>query len=401
MLLDKKSWQQALDAAAQLWRNDDTEGALKTLDDALASDPSQPFLRIQKYYMERAVEYRKGIPRLGMHPRQPGDPMVSVIMATYNRNIWIRESIESVIDQKFTDWELIISNDGGGDETEKIASSYNESRIRYFWNGHYNKSRALNNGLRNARGKYIGVLDDDDIYYPEHLFNLVSVFNSNPDALVVYAGSIVAYQRRSDKGGYEIYKKKPAKTYDFDLETLARRPLFSTTSALIKREFFENRGGFNELLNSVEDWELWLRLSELGKFIRVGGESCEFRWREDGSNMTTDRNYQRAHYHNAIGVMQKCGVLDSESLRNWGGTSAIKALSNFIDSGSDIIDVIAIRKILDARKPYHYFENLANELAREGNADGELSALRAAIQAAPLEAKLWFKLLRRKWAWSV
>jgi len=386
--------QNTLDQAAAMWRADDTEAALKMLEVALVADPGNPLLRIQKYYMEKAVEYRKGHRLIQFRVRESDYPEVTVIMATYDRNTWIRESIESVLSQQFTDWELVLVNDGGSPEAGDIAANYYNRRIVYVWAEHGGLSSALNVGLRHSRGKYIALLDDDDIYYPDHLGNLVEAIESNPSAPLVYSEAIMATQKLEGDGSYRIYKKEQAKTFDFDRRILGKHTLFATCNALVRRECFERQGGFNESLLCGMDWEMWLRISRDGDFVKAPKSSCEFRRREDASNMTTNRAFRRAHFHSAIATMHGTAIFDGKSFPGRRGAIMVRELSRLLEGNPDFIDELDTRKLLETRKPYQYFEALSKRLAQEGEKEMAGAALKAAIRAAPYELKLWIRRFR-------
>ena len=104
---------------------------------------------------------------------------VSVIMPAYNREVYIRESIESVLAQSFTEFELIIVDDGSTDSTAAIVNSYTDSRIRLFRQEHRGASVARNLGIEEARGQFIAFLDSDDLYYPDCLETLFRLIQSN------------------------------------------------------------------------------------------------------------------------------------------------------------------------------------------------------------------------------
>src|SRR4051812_25511698 len=92
------------------------------------------------------------------------NPVVSVVMAAYNEEKYIRDAIESILSQTYTSFEFIIINDGSTDQTEKIILSYSDPRIRYLKNSENLKLIAsLNKGLKVAKGKYIARMDADDI----------------------------------------------------------------------------------------------------------------------------------------------------------------------------------------------------------------------------------------------
>ncbi|MGM5630962.1 glycosyltransferase family 2 protein [Apibacter raozihei] len=127
-------------------------------------------------------------------------PLVSVIMAAYNAEKFISESIESVMNQSYTDWELIIINDGSSDSTKKIAESFCliDSRIQLI-NNEQNmfviKSRNL--GIEKAKGKYIAILDSDDVALPERLEKQVNYMETHQDVFLL-GGTVVFINEKND-----------------------------------------------------------------------------------------------------------------------------------------------------------------------------------------------------------
>jgi len=96
-------------------------------------------------------------------------PFFSIIIPTYNRSKIIDNTIQSVINQQFTDWELIIIDDGGNDNTENVIKDFNDSRIKYFWKENGERGAARNYGTKQATGEYMFYLDSDDLIYSNHL----------------------------------------------------------------------------------------------------------------------------------------------------------------------------------------------------------------------------------------
>ena len=104
---------------------------------------------------------------------------VSVIMPAYNSEVYIRESIDSVLAQTFADFELIVVDDGSTDTTAAIAESYSDSRIRLIRQPNRGVSVARNTGLEASQGQFITFLDSDDLYYPDFLKTLYHLIQSN------------------------------------------------------------------------------------------------------------------------------------------------------------------------------------------------------------------------------
>ena len=391
--IKKQEWQEVLSDAVAKWRDGHTQTAIKILDDALDKNPKQPFYRLQKYYMEKALEYLKGAITIDMPPHNPGDPTVSVIMATYNRNTWIRESIDSLLAQTCTDWELIIVNDGGASEAEEIVSSYNDPRIKYVWAEHRGLSSALNVGLGHVRGKYIAFLDDDDVYYPEHLSNLVAALESHPDAPLAYTKHVLANQELV-AGEYIVKNKEVGKIAGYDAAMLMKRNFLMVNTVLVRREGFIKHGGFNTAILHGMDWDMWIRLSYEGEFQLVPEATCEVRWREDGSSMTSSFAYRPNHFRNAIYTLHKEMMLDGELLLGWRDEKSVEALELMIDSDPKMIDSLGIHELLHIGNPLEFFELLAEEFAEQGNKEAEQAALKAALHLTPPEKKKsWFDKL--------
>lgn len=110
---------------------------------------------------------------------------VSVVIPTYNRAAYIRQAIDSVLQQTMTDFEIIVVDDGSTDDTREVVAGYGE-RIRYLRTANGGPARARNAGMAEARGQYIAWLDSDDTYHPAKLALQCAVLDSRPDTGLVY-----------------------------------------------------------------------------------------------------------------------------------------------------------------------------------------------------------------------
>ena len=102
------------------------------------------------------------------------DILFSIILPSFNRAHFIQIAINSVIEQTYSSWELIIIDDGSTDNTKKVVSSFEDKRIRYYFKENEEKSVARNLGIEKANGRYISFLDDDDYYHPQFLERFLS-----------------------------------------------------------------------------------------------------------------------------------------------------------------------------------------------------------------------------------
>ncbi|MBO7502640.1 MAG: glycosyltransferase family 2 protein [Paludibacteraceae bacterium] len=139
--------------------------------------------------------------------------LVSVIMPTYNCGRFIRESINSVLTQTYTDWELLIVDDCSTDDTESIVRSYNDSRIRYTRNEE-NLGAALtrNKALKNAKGRYIAFLDSDDVWAPEKFKRQIAFMQANNYAFTYH--DYIEIDEASQSIGRYVSGKKRLRPFD-------------------------------------------------------------------------------------------------------------------------------------------------------------------------------------------
>lgn len=131
-------------------------------------------------------------------------PLFSVVIPTYNRAALLRVAIQSVLDQEYVDFELIIMDDGSTDNTKEIVDSFSDRRIRYVYQQNGELSAARNTGVKNALGEYLCFLDDDDVYLPNHLFVLQKNITQNESKKVVFRTSLVIRKKgENDEKGVE------------------------------------------------------------------------------------------------------------------------------------------------------------------------------------------------------
>ena len=194
-------------------------------------------------------------------------PRVSVIIPTYQRPMFLREAIGSVLNQTFQDFELIIVDDASNDNTRELVRSFTDKRIYYLCHEN-NKggSAARNTGIRNAEGEYIAFLDDDDEWLPEKLGLQVDLLDNRPPEVgCVYTG----YQRVDRVSGEVLPPVTPTKDGDLSRALLARNWVGLTSSVLLRKQCFERVGLFDANLPSQQDYDMWIRISKEYQFIHI------------------------------------------------------------------------------------------------------------------------------------
>lgn len=185
--------------------------------------------------------------------------LVSVIIPAYNCARYLPEAIASVQNQTYTDWEIIVVDDGSTDQTREAIAPY-ERDIRYIYQDNQGVSAARNHGITLAQGDWVAFLDADDYFFPDKLAAQVSVFREQPELGIVHSG----WQRVNAKGEFLMdvnpWKQVPV----LDLESWLRWKPVLPSAMMFRREWLVRAGGFDSRFPPAEDTELVLRLARLG-----------------------------------------------------------------------------------------------------------------------------------------
>ena len=189
---------------------------------------------------------------------------ISVILTTYNRVNKLKRAVKSVLNQTFTDWELIIVDDHSNDKTQKYCEKMvnKDSRIRYIRrkSNFGQHTRPKNEGTKAAKTDLIAYLDDDNKYLRDHLQVLYKYIGKND---IIYGDRWLI-----DDSGKR--KKMMGVARDFDAMELSRMNYIDTSDVLIRKECIEKIGGWDEDLMKFADWNLWVRLAKYGfNFKRI------------------------------------------------------------------------------------------------------------------------------------
>jgi glycosyltransferase involved in cell wall biosynthesis len=215
------------------------------------------------------------------------NPLVSVIIPTFSRPAMLREAIESVLQQTFKDFEIIVINDGGSDISELISGFSSPRIVHVHHETSRERSAARNSGLALARGKYISYLDDDDIFYPRHLEGLLEVIQATAKK-VAYSDANCAQQILED-GQYKITARQRHPSGNYQRDRLLGCNFIPILCLIHEKACLEAAGPFDPALSTHEDWDLWIRLSRHFDFVHLKEVTCEFRQRSDGSSTTGSR----------------------------------------------------------------------------------------------------------------
>lgn len=193
-------------------------------------------------------------------------PKVSVIIPTHNRAELLKKAVKSVLDQTYTDFEILVSDDGSTDDTPQVVEGFSDKRIRSIrYSNSIGVAVVRNNALINSSGEYIAFLDDDDEWLPSKLEKQASLLEGTPHEMgAVYTGvkSIDA-----KLGGLVIIKTP--KYRGNILQHLLLNNFITTSSILVKKHCFDEVGLFDTEYMSASDNDMWIRIAQKFEFDYV------------------------------------------------------------------------------------------------------------------------------------
>lgn len=197
-------------------------------------------------------------------------PRVSVIVPTYNSGAFVGQAVASVCHQTYSDFELIVIDDGSTDDTQRALEPYRD-RVRYFYQPNMGESSARNRGIQEACGDYIAFLDADDLWLPGKLAQQVVLMDQNPEAVLIYSPCFwinAAGERIFHHGSNIVGEGIPGLADVFP--QLALGDLMASPSCvMVRRAYLAQGRGFDPTIRHGEDWDLWLRLSLQGPVLFV------------------------------------------------------------------------------------------------------------------------------------
>ena len=207
---------------------------------------------------------------------------ISVIIPVFNGEKTIRETIDSVLGQTFSDFELIIINDGSKDTTLEVVQKISDPRLKIFSYQNLGLAVSRNRGIANATGEYVSFIDADDLWTSDKLEAQYQALQETPNAAVAYSWTNCINQESSFlRRGY--YLSFSGEVYHYLLLT---NFLENGSNPLIRHQALKAVGGFDESLKSSEDWEMYLRLAAHYKFVAV--ESPQILYRISAGSMSTN-----------------------------------------------------------------------------------------------------------------
>ena len=290
---------------------------------------------------------------------------VSVVIATYNRANFLSATIDSVLGQKFQNFELIVVDDGSTDNTRQVLEPYS-SRIRYFYQENMGPSAARNMGARQANAPWVAIQDSDDLCASNHLETLYGYVKNHPQIGMVFAnGKYLGGPEHNRETIIPVKKSRRLARMGVQLADLFENSIVRLQAALISKEAYDSLGGHDESLWICMDLDLAFRL--FMNFPVTYLEDAVFYYRKHDGNI--GRNDDLRLTEN-IRVIQKL-----------------------------IRDYPAAKKVLGGRRvhkrlAYRYYR-LAKGRRKRNDPKGASDAIRKAVSIYPLSLK--YRIYQHHW----
>ena len=230
-----------------------------------------------------------------MHMKQ-----ISVIIPTYNRELSIVKSVESVLNQTYPVQEVIVVDDGSKDNTEEVVRQIKDGRVKYYKTPeNHGAGAARNYGVKQARCEWIAFHDSDDEWLPGKLEKQVAYIEGYPEVGLVYTAFTICVD--SQEYIFPQQFSTGSKEYEGDLlRKLLIRNTVSTQTILMRKQIFEEMNGFDEDMNALEDWEFAIRVA-IKYSIGFVSEPC-VRVSTNGNRMSSSLS---KHYINNCYIIRK------------------------------------------------------------------------------------------------
>lgn len=292
-------------------------------------------------------------------------PAVSLVIATYNRANFLRETIDSVLGQTFQDFELIVVDDGSTDDTANLVASYG-SRVRYLHQSNRGPSAARNLGVQHALASWIAIQDSDDLSAPNHLEVLSGYVSNHPDFAMVFAnGSYISGVEHNRETIIPQKKSLRLAADGVQLADLFDKSIVRLQAALISKRCYDEVGGHDESLRISMDLDLTFRL--FAKYPIAYLDAVVFSYRKHSGNISGD-----------------------QELRLWENIRVIEKLIREFPRAEHLLG----KRRVHARLAYRYYR-LAKARLKQGKGAEARTALNSAVSLSPFNPK--YRLYQLQW----
>ncbi len=271
------------------------------------------------------------------------NPEISVIMSVnYNLKNYMQLSIESILNQSFKNFEFIIVNDGNSKIISEIIGNYlkKDKRIVYKYTNGIGLTASLNYAISFAKTNYIARQDYDDISHSNRLKIQYNFLKNNNDYIFCASNvNYINYLGKTKKNKFiqnifNVSHKKIKKILEY-------KNLFAHSSCMFQKNIFEECGKYDEYFFYTQDYDLWTRMIQYGKFIKLKNKLLSLRLHSN--SISSKKNHKQRYYSFFIGLKYLCPEI-SHYTKNINDHNFINTLEKEFNNNSKIINVIKARK---------------------------------------------------------
>jgi glycosyltransferase involved in cell wall biosynthesis len=228
---------------------------------------------------------------LTRNKRGDSHPTVSVLMTVYNAGEFLKPAIDSLRTQTFTNFELIIIENGSTDGSREIVRSYDDPRLKIFeFDKNIGRTPALIAAFEKARGELVAILDADDIAFPQKLEYQVKYLAAQPDVVLLGTQCEFMNQNGDIVGVFET-PCEPKEVY----QTLAYTNVIAHSSAIYRRDVAIKAGGYPEKYVYAQDFGLWVQLAKFGKIAVLPETLTQIRQHDESATSSPENLLSRSH----------------------------------------------------------------------------------------------------------
>jgi glycosyltransferase involved in cell wall biosynthesis len=244
------------------------------------------------------------------------NPLVSVIIPSYNSAKYVVDAVDSALEQVYRPIEVIVVNDGSTDDTDRILEPYvKTNQIRYFYQPNGGLASARNAGLKMAEGKYVALLDSDDLFLPKKIERQIEHLEDHPECGVCYCDLWHFFDGKPEENlklNYEYYSGPDV------FKNLLHKNFINPLSVVMRRSILEEAGYFNEKFRRSEDWEYWIRLAYRGvRFCFLPEILARYRMRKESLSYSWSDEIERKRTELEI-FRGLNGIMSAEERRRYG-----------------------------------------------------------------------------------
>lgn len=226
-------------------------------------------------------------------------PKFSVTISVYNKEKHIAKTLESVLAQTFTDFEIIIVNDGSTDDSEKVIKQFNDPRIHYFYQENQGAAAGRNAAISKATAPYIALLDADDLWEPDYLETMDALIQSHPNESVFACAVAVETKGKTIKSTYSIPNLQSGKVYNVDYFNASYlNTVLTSSSTVINKRVLEEVGTYDASIKSGQDTDLWIRIGLNYKIIFIYKFLVTYRYIQQSLSNKTKKIYSKPKFDN-------------------------------------------------------------------------------------------------------